>query len=54
MYKDPTDVLNVDVMMGVIKDSKSMNRNEVFNKYVNEIRPSQVCYLEAYIGRICR
>ena len=43
MYKDPTDVLNVDLMMGVIKDSKLMKRNEVFNKYVHEIRHDFIC-----------
>lgn len=53
LYKDPTDVLSVDVMLGVVNDSKFLTKSKIFAKYQYQVRPSQEVYLERYIERIC-
>lgn len=53
LYKDPTDVLSVEVMLGVVNDSKFLTKSKIFDKYQYQVRPSQEIYLEKYIERIC-
>lgn len=52
--RDPTDVLSVEVMFGIVKDSKCMQKSRIYDKYMPLVKSSHVKFLEDYVERICR
>ncbi len=52
MGKDPAEILGIDVMFSIIKDSKSMSRVILEEKYLKRVGQSKIRYLKRYLDRI--
>lgn len=50
--KDPADVLRLDLMFGIIEDSKNLPRHTVEEKYTGKVDKKNRWYLRRYLDRI--